>query len=177
MKVAGWHGIEKTDLLRLVERFDQIGLKSSSNLMFDLNRPHAALQMSQFASDLRSENNMKRAAKFFDRAIEVYPYCVPALVGQGEMVRQQALKLGEDDMQERLIALQTAADKYEMASKIDPLCTPAIVGRTNVLIDQNKITEAISELKKFLIIDPSRAEVHAILGRLYFSNRKLYRGG
>ena len=161
----------EADLLRLVERFDQIGLKRSSNLMFELNRPHAALQMSQFATDLRSENDTKRATKFFDRAIGVYPFCVPALVGQGEMVRQQALKLGEDKMQERLIALQSASEKYQMASKIDPFCTPAIVGRTNVLIDQNKIMDAISELQKYLLIDPSRAEVHAILGRLYFANR------
>ena len=161
----------EADLLRLVERFEQIGLKASSNLMFDLNRPHAALQMSQYAADLRSENDTQRAAKFFDRAIDVYPFCVPALVGQGEMVRQLALELGEDDMQERLIALQSAADRYAMASKIDPFCTAAIVGRTNVLIDQNKVTEAIAELKNYLAIDPSRAEVHAILGRLYFSNR------
>lgn len=164
-------GYREADLLRLVERFEQIGLTETSKLTFALNRPHAALQLSQFAADLRSENNMDRAETFFDRALKLYPFCVPALVGRGEMVRHQANKMTGDKIQEKLLALQTAADHFELASKIDPLCTAAIVGRTNVLIDQNKIDEAIAELKKYLAVDPGRAEVHAILGRLYFASR------
>lgn len=159
------------DLLRLVERFNQLGLKETADLMFRLNGPSAALKMSQFAADLRSENEFERAGTFFDRAIEINPYCVPALVGRGEMIRYQANKLTSSDVEKKLLSLQIAADNFKLASKIDPLCTSAIVGRTNVLIDQNKVDEAIIELQKYLAIDPKRAEVHAILGRLYFANR------
>ena len=41
-----------------------------------------------------------------------------------------------------------------------------------MLIDQNEVDEAITELQKYLSIDPARAEIHAILGRLYFANRQ-----
>lgn len=160
------------DLLRLVERFNQLGMKKTADVMFTLNRPHAALKLSQFAADLRSENDIERAATFFDRAIEINPYCVPALVGRGEMIRYQANKLGAEEVEEKLLSLQIAANNFQKASSIDPLCTAAIVGRTNVLIDQNNVKEAITELQKYLSIDPERAEVHAIIGRLYFANRK-----
>ncbi len=160
------------DLLRLVERFNQLGMTETADLMFRLNRPNAALKLSQFAADLRSENDIERAAKFFDRAIEINPYCVPALVGRGEMIRYQANKMPASEIEKKLLSLQIAADNFQMASNIDPLCTSAIVGRTNVLIDQNDVDEAISELQKYLSIDPERAEVHAIIGRLYFANRK-----
>ncbi len=162
----------EADLLRLVERFNQLGMTETADLMFKLNRPNAALKLSQFAADLRSENNFQRAKKFFDRAIDLYPYCVPALVGRGQMIRYQANRTGESDEQGKLLALQVAADNFQLASEIDPLCTAAIVGRANVLIDQNRVNDAIIELKKYLAIDPARAEVHAILGRLYFANRK-----
>jgi len=162
----------EADLLRLVERFSQLGMKETAKVTFEINRPHASLKLSQFASDLRSENDFERASKFFDRAIETYPYCVPALVGRGEMIRYQANKMGKEDVEKKLLSLQVAADNFLLASKIDPLCTPAIVGRANVLIDQNRVDEAIAELKKYLTIDPARAEIHAILGRLYFASRK-----
>lgn len=158
--------------LRLVERFNQLGLNKTSKLMFNLNRPHAALKMAQFAADLHSQSDFDRAGKFFDRAIELNPLCVPALVGRGEMIVDQAGQLSDQKFQERLAAMQLAADTFEIATRIDPLCTAAIVGRTNVLIDQNKVQEAIGELQRYLSIDPGRAEVHAILGRLYFANRK-----
>lgn len=159
-------------LLRLVERFQQLGLNQTADQMFSLNRPHAALRMAQFAADMRSESDFNRAAKFFDRAVELNPYCVPALVGRGEMINEQSGQLSEDKTQEKLAAMQLAADNFELATKIDPLCTAAIIGRTNVLIAQNKVDEGIAELLRYLSIDPARAEVHAILGRLYFSNRK-----
>ena len=159
------------DLMRLVERFDQIGLTETSKKMFTLNQPNAALKLAKFAADLRSENDPIRAQKFYARAIELNPYCVPALVGRGEMVHLQAKKLTREDVKEKLTMLQEASDIFALASKIDPFCTSAIVGRTEVLIDQNKISEAIVELQRYLAIDPQRAEVHAILGRLYFSTR------
>jgi|GEM_PF-699354 len=162
----------EADLLRLVERFNQLGMSETAQLMFKLNRPNAALKLSQFAADLRSQNDFERSAKFFDRAVKTYPLCVPALVGRGEMIRHQANNMGKEKIEQKLLSLQTAAENFRLASKIDPLCTSAIVGRTNVLIDQNKVNEAISELQKYLAIDPGRAEVHAILGRLYFANRK-----
>lgn len=160
------------NLLRLVERFKQIGLDETSERMFKLNRPYAALKMAQFATDLRSENDFERATKFFNRAIKLNPLCVPALVGRGEMISQQASRLSDEKIQEKLIALQRAADNFKLASKIDPFCTAAIIGRTNVLIDQNKVQESILELQRYLTIDPARAEVHAILGRLYFADRQ-----
>ncbi len=163
---------DEFDLLRLVERFNQLGMKKTADLMFTLNRPQAALKLSQFAADLRSENDIKRAAKFFNRAIVINPFCVPALVGRGEMIRYQANKMGAEQVEQKLLSLQIASDNFQMASNIDPLCTAAIVGRTNVLIDQNNVDEAITELQKYLSIDPDRAEVHAIIGRLYFANRK-----
>ncbi len=161
----------EADFLRLVERFNQIGLKETAQLMFDLNRPHAAFQMAQFAADLRSQNELKRAGEFFGRAIKLYPFCVPALVGRGEMLRSQAGELPQGKMEEKLLALRNAGDSFALASKIDPLCTSAIVGRTNVMIDQNNIQEAIAELQRYLAIDPGRAEVHAIIGRLHFAAR------
>ena len=162
----------ESDLLRLVERFNQLGMNETAELMFTLNRPNAALKLSQYAADLRSENDIERAAMFFDRAIDIYPNCVPALVGRGEMIRYQANKTGNLKTEEKLLSLKVAADNFQLASNIDPLCTPAIVGRANVLIDQNEVDEAITELQKYLSIDPARAEIHAILGRLYFANRQ-----
>jgi tetratricopeptide (TPR) repeat protein len=159
-------------LLRLAERFKQLGLNDTSQHLFQLHRPYAALKMAQFATDLKNENDFERADLFFDRAIRLNPYCVPALVGRGAMITQQAHQLNDEKIEEKLLAFQRAATNFKLASKIDPRCTAAIVGRTNVLIDQNKVQEAIAELQKYLLIDPSRAEVHAILGRLYFSSRQ-----
>lgn len=160
------------DLLRLVERFNQLGMEETAELMFMLNRPNAALKLSQYAADLRSENDFERAARFYNRAIDLNQRCVPALIGRGEMIRDQANKMRKDEVEQKLLALQAAADNFQMASNIDPRCVAAIVGRTNVLIDQNKVNEAITELERYLTIDPKRAEVHAILGRLHFANRK-----
>ena len=61
---------------------------------------------------------------------------------------------------------------FEIAIALDPLNTEAIIGRANIAIDQNRISDALRQLTEYLQVDPERYEVHAIIGRLLFFQKK-----
>ncbi len=99
-------------------------------------------------------------------------HCIGAYVGEGNLLRRFANEqaAGASDLQRQL--QQAAADDFELALQLDPLNTEAIIGRANIAIDQNRIDDALAQLSAHIQVDPTRYEVHAIIGRLLFHQKK-----
>jgi len=146
-------------------------MERTANEMFFRSRPHMASQLTQHATELTADGDMAQAMKFYDRALKLFGRHVPALVGRGNLIRQQALSLPDEDLGAKIQQLDLAAASYSAALMMDPFNTDAILGKSNVMIEKKETTAAIAELAAYLEIDPKRAEVHAMLGRLYFTKR------
>ena len=159
------------DFSRLVQPFREDDLGRTADELFFRSRPHMGLQLAQFASELQAEGRVEEAMDFYLRAVDLFPRNVPALVGLGELLRARAATRTAEELELKITDLIEARDSFSAALTVDPLSTTAIIGKTNVLIDENETTSAINELKAYLEIDPGRAEVHAILGRLFFAKR------
>ena len=159
------------DFSRLVQLFREDDLELTADELFFRSRPHMGFQMAQFASELQAEGRVEEAMDFYLRAVDLFPRNVPALIGLGELLRTRAATRTAEETELRITDLIEAKDSFSAALAVDPLCTTAIIGKTNVLIDENETTSAINELKAYLEIDPGRAEVQAILGRLFFAKR------
>ena len=159
------------DFSRLIRQFRDLGMGRTANEMFFRSRPHMASQLTQHATELSADGNLDQAMKFYDRALKLFSWHVPALVGRGNLIRQQALSSVEDDLGTKIQQLDQAAASFSAALTLDPFNTQAILGKSNVMIERKETTAAIAELSAYLEIDPKRAEVHAMLGRLYFTKR------
>ncbi len=159
------------DFSRLITQFRSMGMERTANVMFFRSRPHMASQLTQHAAELTADGDMAQAMKFYDRALKLFARHVPALVGRGNLIRQQALNQADGDLSQRIQRLNQAAASYSAALSLDPFNTEAILGKSNVMIENKETSAAIAELAAYLEIDPTRAEVHAMLGRLYFTKR------
>ncbi len=159
------------DFSRLVVQFREKGMERTADEMFFRSRPHMALQLTQYAAELTAQGDLQQAMRFYQRAIKLYPENVPALVGRGNLIRQQALGMVDDELSVKLQTLDQAAESFAAALALDPFSTEAIIGKSNIMIDKSETSAAIVELAAYLEVDPGRAEIHAILGRLHFSKR------
>lgn len=159
------------DFSRLVAQFRTMGMERTADEMFFRSRPHMASQLTHHAAELTADGDLSQAMRFYNRAIKLFSGHVPALVGRGDLIRQQALNLSEDELSQKIQQLDEAALSFSAALALDPFNTQAIIGKSSVMIDKNETSAAIAELTGYLEIDPTRAEIHAILGRLYFSKR------
>jgi len=159
------------DFSRLIAHFREIGMERTANEMFYRSRPHMASQLAQYAAELTADGDIGQAMKFYDRALKLFSWHVPSLVGRGNLIRQQATRSTEDDLSTKIQNLDQAAASFSAALALDPLNTEAILGKSNVMIERKETSAAIAELSAYLKIDPKRAEVHAMLGRLYFTKR------
>jgi tetratricopeptide (TPR) repeat protein len=159
------------DFSRLITQFRNIGMERTANEMFFRSRPHMASQLTQHATELTADGDVGQAMKFYDRALKLFGRHVPALVGRGNLISQQALAKTDGDLALRIQQLDQSAASYSAALALDPFNTEAILGKSKVLIEKQETSAAIEELAAYLQIDPTRAEVHAMLGRLYFTKR------
>ena len=159
------------DFSRLISQFRGMGMELTANEMFFRSRPHMASQLTQHAAELTADGELAQAMKFYDRALALFARHVPALVGRGNLIRQQALSSPDGDLAVKIQHLDQAAASFSAALAMDPLNTEAILGKSNVMIEKKETSAAIAELAAYLEIDPKRAEVHAMLGRLYFTKR------
>lgn len=165
-----WIGRHRfADLSRMADLLQQRGFEQTAGGLAVMSEPYLAFQLTRYAADLAAQGRAEDASDFLERALEMFPRCVPALNGLGDLLRDRAETRKPDEQADRNLDLQNAMESFATALKIDPMSTEAIRGKAEVLIKQNNMSSAISELQAYLEVDPDRAEVQAILGRLYFA--------
>lgn len=159
-------------LNRLQVRLNEIGYKKDAALLAKKSLPRTAYELCQKAIELESQGNFELSRAFFDKALVTDPRCVMAFVGRASLLRRMSKqqKIGDDSV--RVPLQQLAIADFENAIELDPLNTDAIIGRANMAIDQNRIAEALVQLTEYVQVDPDRYEVHAIIGRLLFFQKR-----
>ena len=166
-----WVSRYRTNKLnRITTRLREIGYEDDAKKMSAQSLKRFSYEVCQKAIELDSEGDVERSKSFFERAIEMNPRSVPAYIGEGNLMRRLAKEQTDDTI--RVPMQLRAIQDFEYALTIDPLNTEAIIGRANVAIDQNRISDALKQLTDYLQIAPERYEVHAIVGRLLFFQRK-----
>ncbi len=157
-------------LNRITTRLREIGYLEDANLLSKRSIERYSYEVCQKAIELDSEGEVERSKLFFKQAIEMNPRNVWAYIGEGNLMRRLAKEQTDDTLR---VPMQLHANSdFELALSIDPLNTDAIIGRANIAIDQNRISDALGQLTEYLQIAPERYEVHAIIGRLLFFQRK-----
>lgn len=157
-------------LNRIKTRFRELGYLADAKRLGDRSIKRHAYEVCNKAIELQSLGDVNRSKLFFEKAIQLDPTCVQAYVGEGNLMRRLSKAQKDDTI--RVPMQQHAMKDFELAISLDPLNTEAIIGRANIAIDQNRISDALQELTEYLQIDPHRYEVHAIIGRLLFFQKK-----
>ncbi|MFK7769537.1 MAG: FG-GAP-like repeat-containing protein [Mariniblastus sp.] len=159
-------------LNRLRTRFKEIGYEKDAELIGSRSAGQRAYELAQKAIELDSQGETNRSKNFFQQALSVDPKCIAAYVGQGELLRRMAADVAGTDSEIALKYQQQASSDFEQAISLDPMNTDAILGRANIAIDQNRIEDALGQLKEYIEVDPERYEVYAVIGRLLFFQQK-----
>ena len=159
-------------LNRLRTRFKEVGYGDDEQVLLQSNRDQTALEICHKAIELDSQGDVNRSRKFFEKAISMDPNCVMAYVGEGDLLRRMANEQKFSKEESRVSLHQLALASFEHAISLDPLNTKAIIGRANIAIDQGRTDDALQQLNEFIQVDPTRYEVHAIIGRLFFHQKQ-----
>jgi tetratricopeptide (TPR) repeat protein len=159
-------------LNRLRTRFQEVGFVEDAKFLAAKSQRQRALELSQKAVELGSRGETNSARQLFQKAIEVDPRCVPAYIGEGNLLRRLAKKQKVGDESVMVEMQQQAAGNFEFAINLDPMNKEAIIGRANIAIDQSRTDEALEQLVEFVEVNPKRFEVHAMIGRLLFHEGK-----
>jgi tetratricopeptide (TPR) repeat protein len=155
---------------RIARRFKDLNFTKDETRFAELSRPFLANQICRSAIELRAEGDLIAARAEFASALEFDPQCELACVEFGNFLIAQSGT--EQDEVVRISLLNEAQVLFEKAIQLEPSNTQAILGRADVARNRNQIPEAIKQLENYLEINPDRAEVHAIIGRLHFHNEK-----
>jgi tetratricopeptide (TPR) repeat protein len=106
-------------------------------------------------------SHVKQAQSFFDRALELDPDNVEALVGSAAVDTALAGNFLADDARERFAAAETALIK---ALSLAPLHALAHMFLGCVQFCSNRAAQGISECEHALALNPNLAEAHAFIG-------------
>ena len=159
-------------LNRLRTRLKQIGYESDAKLIGDRSQAQRAHELAQKAIELDSQGDVRRSQSFFAQAMDVDRNCIPAYVGEGNLLRRMATNLKRTDESLSVKYQQRAVADFEYALSLDPMNTDAILGRAYIAIDQNRIGDALTQLTDYVEVDPERYEIYAVIGRLLFFQQK-----
>ncbi len=159
-------------LNRLRTRLKEVGYVDDAKRMADQTRDQLAFEICQKAIELDSQGDSTQSKRRFQEALSIDPDCVMAYIGEGNLRRRMTLERSFAKEEEKVQLQQLALADYEHAIELDPFNTEAIIGRANIAIDQGRIDEALKQLKEFVRIEPTRYEIHAIIGRLLFHQKK-----
>ena len=159
-------------LNRLKGRLEEIGYPGDAEILGKQSLSRTAYELCQKAIELESQGEYVVSQNFFDKAIYADPKCVMAHVGRGHLLRRMSKqqKIGDDSV--RVPLQQKAISDFEQALMLDPMNTEAIIGRANMAIDQNRLSDALTQLTDYVEVDPERYEIHAIIGRLLFFQKR-----
>jgi TolB-like protein/Tfp pilus assembly protein PilF len=106
-------------------------------------------------------SHVKQAQSFFDRALELDPDNVEALVGSAAVDTALAGNFLADDARERFAAAETALIK---ALSLAPLHALAHMFLGCVQFCSNRAAQGISECEHALALNPNLTEAHAFIG-------------
>ena len=157
---------------RLRTRFKEVGYGDDEKILLESSRSQIAFELCHKAIELDSQGDVNRARKFFEQAISMDPNCVMAYVGEGNLLRRMAHEQKFNKEESKVSLQQLALTDFEHAIGLDPMNTDAIIGRANIAIDQGRTEDALHQLTEYVQVDPSRFEVHAIIGRLLFHQKR-----
>jgi len=157
-------------LNRITTRLREVGYLDDAIILGNSSAPRYAYEVCQKAIELESQGDFRRSKRCFEKSLQLDSRCILAYVNQGRLLRRLSQSQKDDAI--RVPMQVKAAQDFETALALDPLNTEAIIGRANIAIDQNRISEALKQLREYLQIDPERYEVHAIIGRLLFFQDK-----
>ena len=158
-------------LNRLRTRFQEVGYQVDSDLMLEESKAQRAYELCQKAIELDSSGDSKAARDYFAQALEMDPRCVPAYIGEGQLLRRLARENStspEDKIQFRNAAIVN----FEDAIELDPVNSEAHIGLAETAVDQNRIDQALEQLTQQLQLDPTNYQIHAIIGRLLFHQQR-----
>jgi len=112
--------------------------------------------------------NIAQARQFFDRALQLDPRCVEALVGAAWVRYQAASVLVSDSRNERLAA-ETAVLKALSLAPGHPEAN-GVLG--SIQIHSDRVTQGIAQCERALALDRNLAFAHAAIGvAKYFTGR------
>lgn len=159
----------KTNRLRV--RLREIGYPKAAEQLDKVSDQQRASELTKKAIEIESQGKFGQAQKYFQEAVRIDPDFVPAYVGEGNLLIRAASEQADEDGANFKL-LNEAKEKFETALSIYPASTDATMGLAKVAIQQDRRSAALSLLLDFLEIAPSRYEVHAMVGRLYFQKKQ-----
>ena len=160
----------KPKLQRTITTLQKLGFVDDANSISRHSRFEKARELVFTGKDIYSRGDLISAKEHFENAIQLDPDCVTAFLAHGQLL-QDASKL-ENDSEASKKLLEEAAECYANVLDRDPLNTEAIIGRADVEFASGNTEGALKHLKEYLEIDPERYEVHAMVGRLLFMEKR-----
>ncbi len=156
------------ELSRLGTRLAELGYPDDADEMMASEIPFQAYLLCHRGIEKDAISQTATAKSMFETAIANNPFCVPALVQLGHVQRKMALQEMASNPEKMRFMQQQALADYERALRIDPYNSEAVLGLAEIAIEQQQFEVALQQLMSYIQIDPTRYEVHAVIGRLYF---------
>lgn len=152
---------------QLSSRLRELGYIDDAKEFDHLNRPNLANQLCMESVRLASNGQSQEAEEMLLSAIKYDSDCEIACIDLGNALIEKAKALQTNE--ERIPLLSESRQLFERALKRNPTSTQAVLGLAHVARHLNQIDGAITILENFLKINPNEAEVHAEVGRFYYS--------
>ena len=154
---------------RLAMRFGEMGYDRDVSYLEEFVTAQRSDDYMNRAIDLASKGNLRSALNAIEQSRELDPESVEAMITMADITVQYS---GSADQQARTRMLINAGELLDQALENEPNNVEAILARAEIFRKQRDIENALLLLNKYLEINPENWEVHAIIGRLYFHNKK-----
>ncbi|MEL7499663.1 MAG: FG-GAP-like repeat-containing protein [Planctomycetota bacterium] len=159
----------KTNRLRV--RFHELGYARVADELDQLSDRQRAHELTQKAIELGAQGDFVVAQRYFQKAISINSECIGAFIGEAELLTRIANSQPADDAKRYQMQVR-AMELFDAALSINPVNLNAVLGKAQVAIELDRRTEALEQLQSFLVVEPKRYEVHALVGRLLFNQKK-----
>ena len=161
-------------LNRLRTRLKEVGYPAAAEFLDNVSNGQRADELTRKALEMESQGKFALAQKFFQNARKIDFRHAPAYIGEGELlIRASREQPNEDGTKYKL--LNEAKEIFELVLSMYPASTDATMGLARVAIEQDRRRDALEMLLSLLEVAPKNYEVHALVGRLYFRQKKYHK--
>lgn len=161
----------ETKINRLRIRFKELGYETAAEELNGFSSKQRAHELTQKAIELGAQSDFAKAQVLFRQAISLDNKCIGAYIGEAQLLARVSKSQSNEDAVRSQMQVD-AIERFETALTINPVSIDAIIGRAKVAMDQGRREVALEQLLEFLEISPERYEVHAIVGRLLFQEKR-----